>query len=101
MFDDRFDPRDRDDDPRDGHDIYDPRWLDDPRDRDPDGRDLVRAHNRAGEVPTSTAIATASRPTCKLLVAFMSRSCYWRARPAISQKFQCIASAQGHASVPS
>ena len=29
MFDDRLDPRDRDDDPRNGHDIYDPRERDD------------------------------------------------------------------------
>jgi DNA-binding PadR family transcriptional regulator len=29
MFDDRLDPRDRDDDPRDGHDIYDTRERDD------------------------------------------------------------------------
>jgi DNA-binding MarR family transcriptional regulator len=41
MF-DRFDPRDRDDDPRDGHDIYDPRWDNDPRDRDEDERERAR-----------------------------------------------------------
>ena len=33
MF-DRDDPRDRDDDSRNGHDIYDPRWDANPRDRD-------------------------------------------------------------------
>lgn len=31
MF-DGFDPRDRDDDPRDDYGVYDPRWNDDPRD---------------------------------------------------------------------
>jgi hypothetical protein len=46
MFDDRFDPRDRDDDPRDGHDIYDPRWDDDPRDRDEDRREPGRDRER-------------------------------------------------------
>ena len=40
MFDDRFDSRDRDDDPRDGHDIYDPRDRDEDR-REP-GRDRER-----------------------------------------------------------
>jgi hypothetical protein len=43
MF-DRFDPRDRADDPRAGHDIYDPRWDNDPRDRDEDPRE--RNHDR-------------------------------------------------------
>jgi hypothetical protein len=45
MF-DHDDPRDRDEDPRGGHDIYDPRWDNDPRDRDEDrpepGRDRDR-----------------------------------------------------------
>lgn len=40
MF-DRFDPRDRDDDPRDDVGIYDQRW-DDPRDRDEDERERDR-----------------------------------------------------------
>jgi len=46
MLDDRFDPRDRDDDPRDGHDIYDSRWNDDPRDRDKDWREPGRDRDR-------------------------------------------------------
>ena len=45
MF-DRFDPRDRDDDPRDGGDIYDPRWDNDPRDRDEDWREPGRDRDR-------------------------------------------------------
>jgi hypothetical protein len=45
MF-DRFDPRDRDDDPRAGHDIYDPRWNNDPRDRDDDCRERDRDRDR-------------------------------------------------------
>ena len=45
MF-DRFDPRDRDDDPRDDHGIYDPRWNDDPRDREEDPRDRGRDRDR-------------------------------------------------------
>jgi hypothetical protein len=35
---DRFDPRDRDDDPRADYGVYDPRWNDS-RDRDRDPRD--------------------------------------------------------------
>ena len=42
----RFDPRDRDDDPRDGRDIYDPRWDNDPRDRDEDCRERNRDRDR-------------------------------------------------------
>jgi hypothetical protein len=41
MF-DRFDPRDRDDDPRHGGDIYDARWDNDPRDRAEDCRERDR-----------------------------------------------------------
>jgi hypothetical protein len=44
MF-DRFDPRDRDDDPRD-RDIYDPRWGHDPRDRDENWREPGRGRDR-------------------------------------------------------
>ena len=46
MFDDRFDPRDRDDDPRDDYDVYDPRWNDDPQDRDEDRRERDRDRDR-------------------------------------------------------
>jgi hypothetical protein len=45
MF-DRFDPRDRGDDPRDDGDIYDPRWDNDPRDRDEDWREPGRDRDR-------------------------------------------------------
>ena len=44
MF-DRFDPRDRDRDPRDDYGIYDSRWND-PRDRDEDERHRERDHDR-------------------------------------------------------
>ena len=44
MF-DHFDPRDRDDDPRDDYGIYDPRWNDDPRDRE-DWRERERDRDR-------------------------------------------------------
>ena len=42
---DRFDPRDRDDDPRNDSGIYDQRW-DDPRDRDEDERERDRDRDR-------------------------------------------------------
>ena len=45
MF-DGFDPRDRDDDPRDDYGVYDPRWNDDPRDRDEDWREPSRDRDR-------------------------------------------------------
>ena len=44
MF-DRFDPRDRDDDPREG-DTYDPRWNHHPRDHDENWRELGRGRDR-------------------------------------------------------
>jgi len=49
---DRFDPRDRDDDPRADYDVYDPRWSDlrdrdrDPRDAFVEGLDLPRGLER-------------------------------------------------------
>jgi hypothetical protein len=46
MFDDRFDPRDCGDDPRNGHDIYGQPWNDDPRDRDDDRRERDRDRDR-------------------------------------------------------
>ena len=45
MF-DRFDPRDRDGDPRDDYGVYDPRWKDYPRERDEDRRERDRDHDR-------------------------------------------------------
>jgi hypothetical protein len=46
MFDDRLDPRDRGDDSRDRHDIYDPRWNHDSRDRDEDALEPSRDRQR-------------------------------------------------------
>jgi hypothetical protein len=43
---DRFDPRDRDGDPRDDYGVYDPRWNDDPRERDEDWRERDRDRHR-------------------------------------------------------
>ena len=45
MF-DRFDPRDRDADPRGDYGVYDSRWEDDPRDRDEDWRERDRDRDR-------------------------------------------------------
>src|SRR5206468_1829138 len=58
MLDDRFDPRERDGDPRDDHDIYDPRWDDDQRDRDEDCREssLDRDRDRDPRDPFVAAL---------------------------------------------
>jgi quinol monooxygenase YgiN len=59
MFDDRFDPRDRGDDPRNGRGNYDPRWDHDPRDRDEDwrDRDRIRIHRRTTTVKRAPDLA--------------------------------------------
>ena len=70
MF-DRFDPRDRDDDRRDGHDIYDPRWDNDPRDRHEDCREAGPGSGPAR--PVCGRPRPAARPR--------ARDCVGRERP--------------------